>query len=258
MTSTSPAGESLVRLDSHGRVLLITMQRDDKRNAMNRPLADALDAALSQLDDDPAIWAGVLTGGIRAFSAGSDLTARGDYVTERGGEYGIIRRTRAKPLIAAVEGPAFGGGLEIVLCCDLVVAATTASFALPEVKRGLVPTCGALFRALDALPVNLARELILTGRPLSPERAHAVGFVNALAEPGSAATTALALAEEICTNGPVAVQACTQAMNGILASADDAGWEATAAAQRSITTSADMREGIAAFLERRPPRWLGR
>jgi enoyl-CoA hydratase/carnithine racemase len=258
MSSANPSSEPLVRLDRHGRVLLITMQREDKRNAMNRSLADALDAALSELDDDPEIWAGVLTGGLRAFSAGSDLTARGDYNTERGGEYGIIRRTRAKPLIAAVEGPAFGGGLEIVLCCDLVVAATTASFALPEVKRGLVPTCGAVFRALDALPVNLARELILTGKPLDPQRAHAAGFVNALAEPGSAVTTALALAEDICANGPVAVQACAQAMNGVLSSADDAGWEATTSAQQKIAASADMHEGIAAFLERRPPQWQGR
>ena len=161
----------LVTTRREGHTLLISMQREEKRNAINRELADALDAALSELDDDGEIWTGVLTGTPKVFSAGSDLKAAGDYRTERGGEYGVIRRQRRKPLIAAVEGPALGGGLEIVLACDLVVASTSARFGLPEVRIGVVPTCGALFRAPHALPLNLARELILTGEPIESARA---------------------------------------------------------------------------------------
>ena len=166
----------LVERRRDGRVLVISMQRAEKRNAVDRALADALDAALNELDDDDDIWAGVLTGTADVFSAGSDLTAGGDYVTSRGGEYGIMRRHRRKPLVAAVEGPALGGGLEIVLACDLVVAASAARFGLPEVRIGVVPTCAGLFRAPRALPLNVARQLILTGRPIDAHRAYEVGF----------------------------------------------------------------------------------
>ena len=155
----------LVNTQADGPVLVITLQREAKRNAVNRAMADQLDAALNLLDDDATLQVGVLTGGPRMFCAGSDLSAVGDYVTVRGGEYGIIRRRRRKPLIAAVEGVALGGGLEIVLCCDLVVAARDARLGLPEVKRGILPTCGALFRSLQALPPNVARELVLAVTP---------------------------------------------------------------------------------------------
>ena len=122
------------------------------------------------------------------FSAGTDLASArgGSPTTGRGGEYGVIRRDRTKPLIAAVEGPALGGGFEIVLACDLVVAARDASFGLPEVKRGLVPTCGGLFRTSRALPLNVAKEMLLTGDRLTPDRAHALGLVNVVTEPGGA------------------------------------------------------------------------
>jgi enoyl-CoA hydratase len=113
---------ALVHTERRGRVLVVSMQREHKRNAVDRRLADEIDAALNELDDDPDIWVGVLTGTPAVFSAGSDLASRGDYVTDRGGEYGVIRRARRKPLIAAVEGLALGGGFEIVLACDLVVA----------------------------------------------------------------------------------------------------------------------------------------
>jgi len=201
---------------------------------------------------------GVLTGSPTGFSAGSDLTAGGDYVTARGGEYGLIRRRRTKPLIAAVEGPALGGGLEMVLACDLVVASSTARFGLPEVKIGVIPTCGALFRGPHALPLNLARELILTGDPIDAARAHAAGLVNVLVGPGDAVPAALALAERICANGPLAVRACLGAINELVDADDEVGWAATAAALDDIGDSDDAREGVTAFLEKRPPVWHAR
>jgi enoyl-CoA hydratase/carnithine racemase len=234
------------------------MERARKRNAIDRAMADALDDALNELDDDHDLWAGVLTGGTDVFSAGSDLTAGGDYSTERGGEYGIIRRRRRKPLIAAVEGPALGGGLEVVLACDLVVAASTARFGLPEVTIGVVPTCAGLFRGPRALPLNVARQLILTGRPIEAARAYDVGFVNVLTAPGQALEEALALAHQLCANAPVSVQACLQAVNDVISGDDDLGWEQTDQALRAAAGSADAREGVAAFLEKRPPVWTGR
>jgi enoyl-CoA hydratase/carnithine racemase len=252
------APSPLVHRERRGRVLLVSMQRAAKRNAVNRELADELDAALNELDDDPELWSGVLTGTSEIFSAGSDLTARGDYVTERGGEYGIIRRDRRKPLIAAVEGKALGGGLEIVLSCDLVVASRTAEFGLPEVRIGVLPTCAGLFRGPRALPRNVATQLILTGRPIDAARAYQIGLVNALTEPGSAREEALRLAEQICENAPVSVQACLAALHALVAPDDALGWEQTQQAVETMSSSADAREGVKAFLEKRPPVWTGR
>ncbi|MBL7494134.1 enoyl-CoA hydratase/isomerase family protein [Frankia sp. AgB1.9] len=248
----------LVQTERRGRVLVISMCREEKRNAVDRALADAIDGALNRLDDETDLWAGVLTGTTSVFSAGSDLRSRGDYVTERGGEYGIIRRDRRKPLIAAVEGPALGGGMEIVLACDLVVASTTARFGLPEVAIGVVPTCAGLFRAPQSLPLNLARELILTGAPLHAERAYSAGFVNVLTEPGQALEGAVTLAERICANAPVSVQASLAAVNEAARAADDEGWAATTRAMAHLADSADGQEGIQAFLEKRRPVWTGR
>lgn len=240
-----------------GHVLVISMERVAKRNAIDRTMADALDDALNELDDDGDLWAGVLTGGADIFSAGSDLTAGGDYSTARGGEYGIIRRRRRKPLIAAVEGPALGGGLEIVLACDLVVAASSARFGLPEVTIGVIPTCAGLFRAPRTLPLNMARHMILTGRPIEAARAYEVGFVNVLTSPGQALEEALDLAGQLCANAPVSVQSCLNAVNEIIAVDEALGWEQTDQALRSAAASADAREGVAAFLEKRAPVWTG-
>jgi enoyl-CoA hydratase/carnithine racemase len=255
---TDGRSSDLVSRHRDGRVLVITMQREAKRNAVDRALADAISEALDELDDDPDLWCGVLTGGSSFFSAGSDLTAGGDYITERGGEYGIIRRQRRTPLIAAVEGFALGGGLEIVLACDLVVASRSARFGLPEVTIGVVPTCAGLFRAPRSLPLNLARELILTGEPIDAERAHAAGFVNVVTEPGAALDGALALARRICRNAPLSVRACLAAIDAQLATADDAGWEATNDAKAAIAGTADVDEGVRSFLEKRPPEWQAR
>lgn len=247
-----------VVVERRGRILVITLSRPAKRNAIDRGMADGIDAALNVLDDDPDLWVGVLGAAGPVFCAGSDLTAGGDYATERGGSYGIISRVRAKPLVAAVDGPALGGGLEIVLACDLVVASADAAFGLPEVRRGLVPTCAGLFRGPRTLPLNLARELALTGEPFSTGRAFEAGLVNVLAAPGGALDAAIELAERICLNSPVAVQASLAAINGFAGRDDPRGWEATDVAIGAISGSADATEGIAAFLEKRPPIWTGR
>jgi enoyl-CoA hydratase len=248
----------LVTRERDGHVLVITLKRENKRNAVDRALADALSEALDELDDTPDLWCGVLTGGPSFFSAGSDLTANGDYFTERGGEYGIIRRRRTKPLIAAVEGFALGGGMEIVMACDLVVASHAARFGLPEVSIGVIPTCAGLFRGPVALPLNLARELILTGEPIPADRAYAAGFVNVLAEPGQVLSAAVAMAQRICRNAPVSVQACLAAVNDRLADEGERGWELTDVAKGAISGTQDAAEGVASFLQKRPPQWTGR
>lgn len=241
-----------------GRILLIRLDRDAKRNAMDREMTLALDAALNTLDDDDTLWAGVLTGNGRAFSAGSDLSDPDRNHTERGGPYGLIRRQRRKPLIAAVDGLAYGGGFEMVLACDLVVASKRASFALPEVKRGLLALYGGVFRGARALPLNLARELVLTGEPIDAERATALGLVNRLCENGAALDAALELAERICANSPVAVRESLRVINQSIDASDALAWQLSAEAAAAVRASDDSREGIAAFLDKRPPRWSGR
>jgi enoyl-CoA hydratase/carnithine racemase len=247
-----------VERERNGRVLVVTIRREEKRNAINDELAQGISAALDELDDDPELWVGILTGTPMVFSAGTDLAAGQSVATERGGEYGIIRRDRTKPLIAAVEGPAVGGGFEIVLSCDLVVASKTASFGLPEVKRGLVPTCGGLFRTSRALPLNVTKELLLTGQNLTPERAYSLGLVNVVTEPGRAVVEALELAASICKVGPVAARSSLQALERVSTESDDLGWAATNDAMAAIAGSDDTAEGVRAFFERREPEWTGR
>ena len=249
---------NLVELDIRDHVAVISMRREEKRNAVDRQLADAIDTALNVLEDDHRLWVGILTGTRTVFSAGSDLTAGGDNRTERGGEYGVIRRRRRKPLIAAVEGYALGGGFEIVLACDLVVAARDVTFGLPEVARGVLPTSGALFRAPRGLPLNVAREMILTGERIDAGRAERLGLVNLITEPGGAVEGALGLAEKIVANAPLSVQACVNAVGNIVGAADALGWSETEAAVAALAGTADTAEGISAFLEKRPPTWTGR
>jgi enoyl-CoA hydratase len=246
------------RRGREGRVLLIRLDRDAKRNAMDHEMTLGLDAAMNLLEDDADLWAGVLTGNGRAFSAGSDLADPDRNHTERGGPYGLIRRERRKPLIAAVDGLAYGGGFEMVLACDLVVASRRASFALPEVKRGLLALYGGVFRSARALPLNLAREMVLTGEPISAQRAEAFGLVNRLCEDGAALDTALALAEALCANSPVAVRESLRVVNRSIDASDALAWRLSAEAATAVRASDDSREGIAAFLAKRPPRWSGR
>ncbi len=253
----SAAPDATVRRERRGRVLVVRIEREAKRNAIDQATADGIDAALNLLDDDDGLRAGVITGTTTVFSAGTDLKDGGGR-TARGGEYGLIRRRRVKPLIAAVEGPAFGGGFEIALACDLVVAARTARFALPESRRGVVASSGALFRAMRALPLNVARELLITGAVLDADRGYQLGFVNRVTDPGQALAAALELADDVCASSPVSVAASLAALAAQHDAADAAGWAATTSAVERVMASDDLREGVAAFFEKRPPRWTGR
>lgn len=247
----------IVDVHRRGRVLVVAMNRPEKRNAVNRELAIGISDALDTLDDDDDLWVGVLTGTPDVFSAGTDLRTGADAKTDRGGEYGLIRRQRRKPLIAAVEGVAFGGGFEIALACDVVVASTTARFALPESRRGLIPSSGALFRAIRALPLHVAKQLMITGAELTAERALELGVVNEVTPPGGALEAAIALAEDVCLSSPVAVQAVLAGVARQLDASDEAGWAATSVAVEKVMSSADLQEGLTAFFEKRPPEWSG-
>ncbi len=247
-----------VLTEARGRVLVVRLDRDAKLNAMDREMTLGLDAAMNRLEDEEQWWCGVLTGNGRAFSAGSDLSDHERNHTERGGPYGLIRRERRKPLIAAVDGLAFGGGFEMVLACDLVVASRRARFALPEVKRGLLALYGGVFRGARALPLNLAREMVLTGDAIDAERAHALGLVNELCDDGRALDAALALAERICANSPVAVHESLAVINRANDASDELAWQLSSEAAARVRASADSREGIDAFLAKRAPHWSGR
>ena len=247
-----------VRLERHARVAVLTFDREAKRNAINAEMTDAIDRSLNEVDDDPDVLVTIVTGGPNVFCAGTDIKDGSGEPTERGGLYGIIGRRSPKPIIAAVEGIAFGGGFEIALACDLIVAAENASFGLPEVRRGLVATSAGLFRAPRALPLNIARELLLTGDPISAAQAERLGVVNRLVEPGEAVTGALRLAERIALNAPTSIRATLDALDEIVAPDDERGWAATESARATVSASEDRAEGVAAFFERREPHWPGR
>jgi enoyl-CoA hydratase len=253
--------EQAVLTERRDRVLLITINRPDQRNAVNAAVAQGIAAALDELDDDPGLSLGIMTGAGKGFCAGMDLKAfvagERPHVPGRGFA-GIVERPSAKPLIAAVEGFAVAGGLEVALACDLLVAARGAKLGVPEVKRSLVAAGGALLRLPRALPRNLAMELALTGDPIDAERGYELGLVNRLADPGKALDGALELAATVAANGPLAL-AATKA---ILAQAGD--WlDAEFFARQAeiigpVMTSEDAREGATAFAERREPVWKGR
>lgn len=247
-----------VQTRREGAVSIVTFDRSDKRNAIDAEMTTAIDAALNEFEDDPDARVAVVTGGPPVFCAGTDIAAGSGMPTERGGLYGIIGRRATKPIIAAVEGMALGGGFEIALACDLIVASSDARFGLPEVRRGLVATSGALFRAPRALPINVARELLLTGDPIDADRAERLGVVNRVTEPGGAVAGALELAERIVLNAPTSIRESLTALDTITACDDDRGWQATQEAQAVIMASEDRREGVSAFFEKRPPVWPGR
>jgi enoyl-CoA hydratase len=252
----------IVEFEIRGRVALIRLNRPEARNAVSLELAEALEAAIDRLESDDELWTGVLCANGPAFSAGADLKAIAagtrNLGTARGGFGGLVARERTKPLIAAVEGPALAGGTELVLACDLVVASTTASFGLPEVKRSLLASAGGLVRLPRLLPRNLAMEIALTGDPLTAETAYQHGLVNQLVDPGNAVEAACGLAGRINANAPLAVRATRQAILSAQLLEDLEGIQLTVEETRRIAKTDDFQEGPRAFIEKRPPQWKGR
>ena len=253
----------MVDYEQRGRVAVLTINRPEARNAVNGDVASGMEAGIDRLEEDDEVWVGIVTGTGTVFSAGADLKAIASgqaaaLNTERGGFAGIARRERIKPIIAAVDGPALAGGTEIVLSCDMVVASTNARFGIPEVKRSLVAGAGGLFRLPRVLPRNVAMELALTGDPIDAERAYALGLVNELVEPGQAVEAAMALAERICVNAPVAVRESRRVVIESAQVDDEAAWKLTNKAFAVVMQTEDFAEGPRAFIEKRAPEWKGR
>jgi enoyl-CoA hydratase/carnithine racemase len=252
-----------VRYDVDGRVSTITLNRPDQRNAVSPELTQAMDAALQRFEADPEVWVALLTGAGPNFCAGADLKAIAagrarELSTEAGGFAGFVRYPRTKPVIAAVRGFALAGGTELVLACDLVVAAEDAVFGLPEVTRGIVAAGGGMFRLPRALPPAIARELLLTGGRLPAVDAHRHGLVNRLVPPEQVLTEARGLADAVCANAPVAVRETLALARAALEIDEDEAWRRSAEASRRVAQSDDAKEGPRAFAEKRPPRWTGR
>jgi len=252
-----------VDYETRGPFAIAKINRPEARNAVNGAVANGIEEAIDQIESDDSIWVGILTGEPPVFCAGADLKEinsgnAGGLATARGGFAGIVQRERTKPIIAAVDGPALAGGTEIVLSCDLVVASTTATFGIPEVKRSLVAGAGGLFRLGRKIPVNIAMELTLTGDPIDAARAHHFGLVNRLVEPGQALEEAISLAEQICANAPVAVRESRKIVLEATNAPDDVGWKMSAEGMGVAMRSEDFSEGLTAFIEKRPPVWKGR
>jgi enoyl-CoA hydratase len=256
-----------VEYEKQGNVGIITINRPDARNAVNTDVAQGIEAAIDQIEDDPEVWVGILTGARTdkgyIFCAGADLKQMavdpGGMSTAKGGFGGFVQRERATPVIAAVDGPALAGGTELVLAADMVVASRTARFGIPEVKRNLVAAAGGLFRLPRKIPRNVAMELALTGTLDFPaERAHHFGWVNRLCEEGEALATALQLAAEICENAPLAVAESRKIMLDATDQPDEIGWRISQEGIVKMFTTEDFTEGLTAFAEKRAPQWKGR
>ena len=250
-----------VLTERRGSVLLITLNRPQVRNAVNAALAAGVAGALDELDADEGLSAGVLTGAGGFFCAGMDLGAfvKGEsaWFGDRGFA-GITQRASRKPLIAAIEGFAVAGGMEIALSCDLIVAAKGAKMGIPEAKRSLVAAGGALLRMPRRMPYHVVMELALTGDVLPAERFHDFGLVNRIAEPGTAVDTALELAASLAKNGPLALIATKRILQEQFDWSSAEMWEKQGAISGPVFASEDAKEGSSAFKEKREPVWKGR
>ena len=253
--------DDVLLTEQRDHTLLITINRPEARNALNGAVARAMAAALDRLDEDDDLRVAVLTGAGGTFSSGMDLKGflTGDLpLVEGRGLAGLTEAPPRKPLIAAIEGYALAGGCELVLACDLVVAAEDAKLGVPEVKRGLVAAGGAAMLLAQRIPRAAALELLLVGDPVGAQRAYELGLVNQVVPSGTAVEAALALAARISANGPLAVAVTKEVA---LSAADwsfEEGWAKQSELINPVFVSADAQEGAIAFAEKRPPVWTGR
>jgi enoyl-CoA hydratase len=250
-----------VLTERRDNVLLVTIDRPEVRNAVNAAVAEGIAGALDELDREDSLSVGVLTGSGGFFCAGMDLGAfvqgESPYFGDRGFA-GIAQRAARKPLIAAIEGFAVAGGMEVALACDLIVAARGAKLGIPEAKRSLVAAGGALLRLPRRMPYHVVMELALTGDPLPAERFHELGVVNRLADPGAAVDVALELAGALAKNGPLALIASKRILQEQFDWSSAEMWERQGQISGPVFASEDAKEGAAAFKEKRPPAWKGR
>jgi enoyl-CoA hydratase len=255
-----PTATDILLSETRDNVLVLTLNRPEAKNAFNAALSQALSDALDRFEDDPALRVCVLTGAGGSFSAGMDLKAllKGESSsTEKRGGFGIMSRPPNKPLIAAVEGYAVAGGMELALCCDLIVATDASKFGIPEVKRGLVAVGGALFRLPRRIPYHVVMELALTGELVTAERCRELGLVSRVVPPGAAVEAAIELARRIAQNGPLAVAATKQILQRALEWNEAEAWKEQHKLARPALRSKDATEGARAFAEKRPPVWRG-
>jgi len=253
----------MVDYEVQGHIGVLTLNRPEARNAVNGDVSKGMEAAIDQVEENDDVWVAILTHNGPVFSAGADLKAinsgqAAELQTARGGFAGLVQRPRTKPLIAAIDGPALAGGCEIALACDLIVASTQARFGVPEVKRSLVAAAGALFRLPRALPRNVALEMLMTGDPISAERAYHFGLVNDLCEPGEAFERAKVLAERIAVNAPLAVRKTRELSLFTVDKEDELGFRLSGESMIELSQTEDFWEGPKAFIEKRDPVWKGK
>jgi enoyl-CoA hydratase len=260
MTTTEVTTE-LVLTERQDGVLTITINRPAQKNAINRETAVQLAAALDQLDEDPTLSVGVLTGAGGTFSAGMDLKAfaNGETPILPGrGFGGLTQAVVRKPLIAAVEGWSLGGGFEMALSCDLIVAADTAKFGLTEVKRGLIAGEGGVIRLPQRLPYHVAMRVLLTGEPISAAEANSYGLISELTVAGGALAGAQDLARRVAVNAPLALAKVKQVVREVQGLNDTEAFKVQTETAHSLLTTEDAHEGAVAFAEKRAPVWRGR
>jgi enoyl-CoA hydratase len=245
-----------VLTERRGRVLLITLNRPEAMNSINGALSHGLWAAVQELNADPGLTAGVLTGTGRGFSSGMDLKAfaRGEDI---GPMMEFIQKGAEKPLIGAIEGFALAGGLELALSCDLLVASKGAKLGIPEVNVGLFAAGGGLLRLPSRVGYGRAMEMAITGDPITAEEAAELGLVARLVEKGTAVDAAMALAERVAKNAPLAVAASKQLIKATQGTTEADFWKLQGGLQATVFTSNDAKEGPKAFAEKRAPEWTG-
>jgi enoyl-CoA hydratase/carnithine racemase len=251
---------AVVELERRGHIALVTLNRPEARNAISPEVSQTMVTLLDEVEADPELRAVVLTGRGEVFSAGADLKVvalgkANDIARGKGGFAGIVTRDFPKPIIAAVNGPALAGGFEIVLSCDLVVASEGARFGIPEVKRGLMAAAGGLIRLPKRVPLAIALELAMTGDPIDAERALQLGLVNRVVAATRVVDEAIALAERIGENSPIAVRNSRRLVREAPELSEAEGWKRTIELMMPVFESGDSVEGATAFAEKRTPVW---